>query len=68
MNVEVVDAGMVDNPKQAAAAAACFKAAQVEMIFLYISTYALSSTVLPVVQKANVPVVVLNLQPVAAID
>jgi L-arabinose isomerase len=68
MGVEVVDAGMVDNPQKAAGAAAFFKEAQVEMIFLYISTYALSSTVLPVVQKAGVPVVVLNLQPVAAID
>ena len=29
-----------------------------DLIFLYISTYALSSTVLPVVQKARVPVVV----------
>ena len=37
----------------------------VEIIFLFISTYALSSTVLPVVQRAGVPVVVLNLQPVA---
>jgi L-arabinose isomerase len=35
---------------------------------LYISTYALSSTVLPVAQEAGVPVVVLNIQPVAAID
>jgi hypothetical protein len=35
------------------------------MIFLFISTYALSSTVLPVVQKTRVPVVLLNIQPVA---
>ena len=39
-----------------------------EIIFLFISTYALSSTVLPVVQKAKVPVVMLNLQPVAQLD
>ena len=38
------------------------------MIFLYVSTYALSSTVLPVVQQAGVPVVVLNLQPVPQLD
>lgn len=68
MDVEVVNAGMVDNPEKAAQTAAMFKAEQVEMVFLYISTYALSSTVLPVAQKTNVPVVVLNLQPVAAID
>ena len=68
MGVEVIDAGMVDNPKKAAGAAELFKKEQVEIIFLYISTYALSSTVLPVVQKAKVPVVVMNLQPVSAID
>ncbi|MBN2064934.1 MAG: L-fucose/L-arabinose isomerase family protein [Sedimentisphaerales bacterium] len=67
-SVEVVNAGMIDNPSKAAGAAELFKVKQVEIIFLYISTYALSSTVLPVVQKANVPVIVLNIQPVAAID
>ena len=64
--VEVVDAGMVDNPQKARKTADFFRERNVEMIFLYISTYALSSTVLPVVQKAGVPVVVLNLQPVPA--
>ena len=39
-----------------------------DLIFLYVSTYALSSTVLPVVQWARVPVVVLNLQPVPQLD
>ena len=68
MGIELVDAGMVDNPEKAAGAAARFKTEDVEIIFLFISTYALSSTVLPVVQKAKVPVVMLNLQPVAQLD
>ena len=68
MDAEIVDAGMVDDPTKAAAAAACLKENDVELVFLYISTYALSSTVLPVVQRLGVPVIVLNLQPVAAID
>jgi L-arabinose isomerase len=38
------------------------------MFFLYISTYALSSTVLPFVQKVKAPIVLLNLQPVAQLD
>ena len=66
--VELVDAGMVDNPDKARAAASLFRREEVELIFLYVSTYALSSTVLPVVQKARVPVIVLNLQPVAQLD
>jgi L-arabinose isomerase len=68
MDVEVVDAGMVDNVEKATTAAGLFKKENVEVIFLFISTYALSSTVLPVVQKAKVPVVMLNLQPVAQLD
>lgn len=68
MGVEMVDAGMVDCPEKAEGAANLFKQADVEVIFLFISTYVLSSTVLPVVQKAKVPVVMLNLQPVAQLD
>ncbi len=68
MGIEVVDGGMVDNPEKAGGAAALFKKEDVEIIFLFISTYALSSTVLPVVQKTKVPVVMLNLQPVAQLD
>ena len=64
----VVDAGMVDSPEKAMDAGEFLKKADVEMVFLYVSTYALSSTVLPVVQKLKCPVVILNIQPVAAID
>jgi L-arabinose isomerase len=66
--VEVVSAGLVDNVEKAGDAATLFKANNVRMIFLYVSTYALSSTVLPVVRQAGVPVVVLNLQPENRID
>lgn len=67
-NVEVVDAGMVDNPEKARTAADFLKSKDVEIIFLYVSTYALSSTVLPVAQKLMVPVIILNFQPVAQLD
>ncbi|MEI7502621.1 MAG: L-fucose/L-arabinose isomerase family protein [Paludibacter sp.] len=66
--VEVVDCGMVDNPTKAKAAADLLKHNDVELVFLYISTYALSSTVLPVIQKLNVRTIILNLQPTASID
>jgi L-arabinose isomerase len=66
--VELVDVGMVDSPAQARMAASRFRREEVDIIFLYVSTYALSSTVLPVVQKAGVPVVILNLQPVPQLD
>jgi L-arabinose isomerase len=66
--VEVVNLGLIDNPKKALEAGHQFRAADVDVIFLHVTTYALSSTVLPVVQRAKVPVVILNLQPAAAID
>jgi len=66
--VEVVDAGMVDNPVKAREAADFLKSQDVEIVFLYVSTYALSSTVLPVAQKVKAPVVILNLQPVPQLD
>ncbi len=66
--VEVLDAGMVDNPVRAREAASYLASNEIELLFLYISTYALSSTVLPVAQKVKVPVILLNLQPVATLD
>ena len=65
---EVVNVGLVDSPVKAREKAALLKKEDIDMIFLYVSTYALSSTVLPVVQKIKCPVVILNIQPVAAID
>ncbi len=66
--VEIVNLGLVDNPDRAYAAGREFRRADVDLIFLYVTTYALSSTVLPVVRRAKVPVVVLNIVPEPAID
>ena len=66
--VEVVNLGLIDSPEKAMEAGHAFRRGDVDVIFLHVTTYALSSTVLPVVQRAKVPVVILNLQPSAAID
>ena len=68
MDVEVVNVGMVDSLQKANESAALLKQADVELLFLFISTYALSSTVLPVAQQVGKPVVMLNMQPVPAIN
>jgi len=65
---EVADAGMVDNPDKAIAAAGLFQESGVDLIFLNISTYALSHNVLPLIRRVSCPVIVLNLQPSEAID
>jgi L-arabinose isomerase len=64
----IVNAGLVDHIDKAFEAGRKFKTEDVDIIFLYVTTYALSSTVLPVVQRANVPVIILNLSPEASID
>lgn len=64
----VVDAGLVDNPVKACEAGDFLKKSDINVLFLYVSTYALSSTILPVVQKIKCPVVILNLQPVPQLD
>src|SRR4029077_18253040 len=66
--IQVVNVGLVDNPRKAFAPGHKLRQADVDLIFLHVTTYALSSTVLPVVQRAKVPVIVLNLSPSAAID
>jgi len=65
---EIVNLGLIDNPVIAMEAGHKFRQADVDIIFLYVTTYALSSTVLPVVQRAKVPVIILNLSPEKAID
>ncbi|HXF14561.1 MAG TPA: hypothetical protein VN517_15505 [Terriglobales bacterium] len=66
--VHVVNLGLVDTPEKAVEAGHTFRREDVDVIFLYVTTYALSSTVLPVVRRAKVPVIILNLSPKAAID
>ena len=66
--VSVIDAGLVDTIDKARIAGDYLNNNGVDLVFLYVSTYALSSTVLPVVQRIRAPLVILNLQPVAAID
>jgi L-arabinose isomerase len=65
---EVVNLGLIDTPSKAMEAGHRFREADVDLLFLHVTTYALSATVLPVVQRAKVPVIILNLQPTEAID
>lgn len=66
--VQVVNRGLIDTPDKAFAAGHEFRKEDIDLLFLHVSTYALSSTVLPVVRLAKVPVIILNLSPTAAID
>jgi L-arabinose isomerase len=66
--IEIVNLGLIDTVEKAVIAGHQFRQNDVDLILLYVTTYALSATVLPVVRRAKVPVIILNLQPAAAID
>jgi L-arabinose isomerase len=65
---QVINLGLIDTPEKSLWAGHEFRKADVDLIFLHVTTYALSSTVLPAVRRAKVPVVILNLSPTPAID
>lgn len=64
----VVNLGLIDTTEKAIEAGHEFRRSDVDLIFLHVGTYALSATVLPVVRRAKVPVIILNLAPGPAID
>jgi len=66
--VAVVNLGLIDTPQRSREAGHQCRREDIDVLFLYVTTYALSNTVLSLVQRAGVPVIVLNLQPEAAID
>ncbi|MEO6061127.1 MAG: L-fucose/L-arabinose isomerase family protein [Thermoflexales bacterium] len=68
MGADVVSAGLVDNAQAAQVAGGHFARAGVHLIVCYVGTYATSSQVLPVVQRSQAPVLILNLQPVPALN
>jgi L-arabinose isomerase len=65
---EVIDGGMVDSAQAGAALGDRFAAERVDLTFCFVGTYATSTQVMPVAQRSRVPMVLLNLQPVATID
>ncbi|MCE5258774.1 MAG: L-fucose/L-arabinose isomerase family protein [Chloroflexi bacterium] len=68
LGAEVVSAGLVDRPQFAAEVGDRFRREDIDLLMCFVSTYALSSTVLPAVQRAGVPLVIISLQPTKAMD
>ena len=67
-DLNIINIGMIDSAEKALDAGHEFRRSDVDIIFIYATTYALSHTVLPVVQRAKVPVIILNLTPDKSID
>ncbi len=66
--VEIIDFGMIDTSEKAYAAAQQMQAANVDLIFCNMITYATSSVFAPIIREVNRPMVLVALQPRAALD
>ena len=64
----IVNLGLIDTPESSFAAGHACRQRDIDFLVIYVTTYALSSILLPVVRLARVPILLLNLQPAAAID
>lgn len=64
----VLNFGLVDTEDAGRSAGEWFNSQNVDIIFCHSATYSTSSTVLPVHQLCNKPVIVLNMQPTAQIN
>jgi L-arabinose isomerase len=68
LGADVVSAGLVDTPEAAREAGDRFASGQVDLVLCHAVTYATSSQVLPAVQTAKAPVLLLGLQPTPTLD
>ncbi|WNI20633.1 L-fucose/L-arabinose isomerase family protein [Streptomyces sp. ITFR-16] len=68
MGCEVVDAGFVSDPQEAAGAAERLRRADCDLVVTFLTTYLTASMVLPVAQRTQTPVLVIDLQPTEAMD
>jgi L-arabinose isomerase len=64
----IINLGLVDTPEKSLADRTSMQDEDLDLLLVYVTTYALSSTVLPIIKRAKLPVILLNLQPAAAID
>lgn len=68
MDAEVIDAGFISDAQEGAIAAEKLRLANCDLIVMFLTTYLTSSMVLPVAQRADAPVLVIDLQPTAKMD
>ena len=66
--VEIIDGGLVTTKEQSMTAGDKFRAADVDLVFLQMLTYATSYNVLPAIRDLDVPVVIVNVQKLKAPD
>ena len=64
----IVNLGLLDSVERSVEVAHTCRTEDVDILLVYVTTYTLSSVLLPVLRRNKVPVILLNLQPASAID
>ncbi len=67
-DVEIIDFGMIDSSEKSYAAAKKMQAADLDVIFCNMTTYATSSVFAPILKEVDRPVILTALQPRRALD
>lgn len=67
-DVEIIDFGMIDNSEKSYDAVKKIKASDVDILMCNMVTYATSSVFAPIIRDANVPMVLIALQPLEKLD
>ncbi len=67
-DVEIIDFGMIDSSEKSYAAAKKMQAADLDIIFCNMTTYATSSVFAPILKEVDRPVILTALQPRRALD
>jgi len=68
MDVELIDVGFISDPEEGALAAEKLRVAGCDLIVMFLTTYMTSSMMIPIAQRANSPVLLINLQPTEQMD
>ena len=68
MDAEVTDVGFISDAQEAAVAAERLRLADCDLIVMFLTTYLTSSMVLPIAQRSNTPVLIIDLQPTEKMD
>lgn len=63
MNVELIDVGFISDAQEGVIAAEKLREAGCDLIVTFLTTYMTSSMIVPIAQRANAPVLLINLQP-----
>jgi len=68
LDCEVVDAGFISDAQEGSVAAEALRAAGCDLIVAFLTTYMTATMLVPVAQRTEAPVLLLNLQPTETMD